>query len=97
MYKKYLKENNFPESDPYVIIKCEGEKVRSSCVSNTQNPCWSDATAIFYRNNPDKPIKVQIWNKNVVVDSFMGQVRVCILNGEKFFQKVKRLLIELIH
>ncbi|MGH0143536.1 UNVERIFIED_CONTAM: hypothetical protein FKN15_035212 [Acipenser sinensis] len=33
-----------------------------------------DTQAIFYRKKPRKPITVQIWNKNMVQDEFMGQV-----------------------
>ena len=42
-------------------------------MEDTQDPMWETATAIFYRSDPAKPIKVQIWNSNLVVDSFMGQ------------------------
>ena len=39
---------------------------------NSLNPSW-DFTAIFYRQDISKPIIIQIWNSNLVVDSFMGQ------------------------
>ena len=60
------------ESDPYCYIKCEGETARSHAVENSLNPSW-EFTAIFYRKDVSKPITIQIWNSNLVVDSFMGQ------------------------
>ena len=41
-------------------------------MENTVNPSW-EYTAIFYRKDVSKPITIQIWNSNLVVDSFMGQ------------------------
>ncbi len=68
------------EADPYCIIKCEGEKVRSEVVKNSNSPTWN-ASAVFYRKNPNKPIKVQVWNNNMVVDSFMGQTIMMAKSG----------------
>ena len=47
--------------------------MRSEVVKDTLSPMWKSASAIFYRSDPSKPIKVQIWNSNLVIDSFMGQ------------------------
>ncbi len=47
--------------------------VKSEVVEDNQSPVWETASAIFYRSDPAKAIKVQIWNSNLVVDSFMGQ------------------------
>lgn len=60
-------------SDPYVIISCEGEKVRSSVCKDTQTPEF-DVKAVFYRKKPREPIIVRIYNHNILKDSFMGQV-----------------------
>ncbi|KAK3548478.1 hypothetical protein QTP70_013309 [Hemibagrus guttatus] len=60
-------------SDPYVIISCEGEKVRSIVHKDTLSPEF-DVKAIFYRKKPKERIHVRIYNKNVLSDSFMGQV-----------------------
>ena len=60
------------EADPYCYIKCEGETTKSHAIINSLNPSW-DFTSIFYRTDISKPITIQIWNSNLVVDSFMGQ------------------------
>lgn len=60
-------------SDPYVIISCEGEKVRSPAHKNNCNPEF-DTKGLFYRRKPKGTIHIEIHNKNVLSDSFMGQV-----------------------
>ena len=47
--------------------------MKSEVAEDTLSPKWRSASAIFYRSDPSKPIKVQIWNSNLVIDSFMGQ------------------------
>ena len=68
-----MKQTTFSEADPYCLIKCEGYSVKSEVAEDTLSPKWRSASAIFYRSDPSKPIKVQIWNSNLVIDSFMGQ------------------------
>ncbi|GAA6091194.1 calpain-5a [Tachysurus ichikawai] len=65
-------------SDPYVIISCEGKKVRSPVHKDTLSPEF-DVKAIFYRKKPKDRIHIEIYNKNVLSDSFLGQV---ILNAD---------------
>ncbi|NXT21100.1 CAN5 protein, partial [Syrrhaptes paradoxus] len=60
-------------ADPYVIIKCEGQKVRSPVLKNTLSPEF-DVKGLFYRKKPGQPIIVQIWNHNLISDEFLGQV-----------------------
>ena len=67
-------ENNetFGKVDPYCFIKCEGQVARSWSCKDNLNPMWN-FSVIFFRRNPSRPIKIQIWNNNLVVDSFIGQ------------------------
>ena len=53
-------------------MKCEGETAKSHALENTVSPSW-DFTAIFYRKDVSKSITIQIWNSNLVLDSFLGQ------------------------
>ncbi|KAF7699253.1 calpain-5a [Silurus meridionalis] len=62
-------------SDPYVIISCGGKKVRSPVHKDTLNPEF-DVKGLFYRKNPKEKILIQIYNRNVLSDSFLGQVAV---------------------
>ncbi|XP_076017484.1 calpain-5 isoform X3 [Genypterus blacodes] len=59
--------------DPYVIITCEGERVRSPVQKDTRCPNF-DTKGLFYRKKPKEGIHVEIYNKNMIVDSFLGQV-----------------------
>ncbi|MCL4135333.1 UNVERIFIED_CONTAM: hypothetical protein GTU68_052016 [Idotea baltica] len=63
------------EPDPYCIIRCEGETLKTPVVKASVNPEW-DYTAIFYRAKPENPIVVEVWNHNLIVDGFMGRVEV---------------------
>lgn len=60
-------------SDPYVIIYCEGEKVRSSVHKDTRSPVFN-TKGLFYRKKARQPIRIKIYNHNLLADSFLGQV-----------------------
>ncbi|KAM4590544.1 calpain-5-like [Fundulus diaphanus] len=60
-------------SDPYVIIRCEGVKVRSAVYQNTRSPAFN-TKGLFYRKKANRPISIEIYNHNVFKDSFLGQV-----------------------
>lgn len=46
-------------ANSYVIIKCEGDKVRSAVQKGTSTPEY-DVKGIFYRKKPGQPITVQV-------------------------------------
>ncbi|XP_064645832.1 calpain-5-like [Lineus longissimus] len=63
-------------TDPFVVIKCEGDSVKGLHQKCTQEPAWG-TKAIFYRKKPDlKPVVIEVWNKNRVVDDFMGMAEI---------------------
>ncbi|KAM4743139.1 calpain-5-like [Anableps anableps] len=68
-------------SDPYVIIRCEGEKVRSAVCQNTCSPTFN-TKGLFYRKKANRPISIEIYNHNVFKDSFLGQVTVPVEQGK---------------
>ncbi|KAI9536934.1 Calpain-5 [Dissostichus eleginoides] len=45
-------------SDPYVIIRCEGEKVRSPVHKDTRSPDF-DTKGLFYRKKSNQPISIE--------------------------------------
>lgn len=67
------------KADPYVYLTCEGLKKKSAHVADSLSPRW-DYSVLFYRCKPDKPIKIQIWNHNVLKDTFMGQ---CVVDAKE--------------
>lgn len=68
-----LEKQDTRGADPYCIISCEGQKVTTKAVQNTVDPEWGDA-ALFYRKKPvNSPLKIEVWNNNVLRDQFMGQ------------------------
>ncbi|NWX95829.1 CAN5 protein, partial [Nothoprocta ornata] len=66
------KQDRAGGADPYVLIKCENQQVRSAIQQDTTNAIF-DTQVIFYRRNIDSPITVQVWNSNVLCDQFLGQ------------------------
>ncbi|XP_064639206.1 calpain-5-like isoform X2 [Lineus longissimus] len=76
-------------ADPYCIIECEGHNATTKVCKDTLNPFWKQA-AIFYRKTPLKsPITVTIWNKNPVMDEFMGrQIFTSVEDKEGVVQEV---------
>ncbi|XP_078103187.1 calpain-5a [Sander vitreus] len=75
-------------SDPYVIIRCEGQKVRSAVHKNTRSPDF-DTKGLFYRKNANQPISIELYNHNVLMDSFLGQVTLPAQQGD--FQQTLHL------
>jgi len=66
------KQDLIGQADPYVLVRAEGQSLRSEPVKNCLEPVWN-FSVVFYRKYPEKPIKIQIWNSNLMVDKFMGQ------------------------
>uniref|UniRef100_A0A8C9ZKT9 Calpain 5 n=1 Tax=Sander lucioperca TaxID=283035 RepID=A0A8C9ZKT9_SANLU len=81
-------------SDPYVIIRCEGQKVRSPVHKNTRSPDF-DTKGLFYRKKANQPISIEVrvcvclYNHNVLMDSFLGQVTLPAQQGD--FQQTLHL------
>ncbi|ESP04935.1 hypothetical protein LOTGIDRAFT_205978 [Lottia gigantea] len=68
-----LEKQDLQGADPYCVISCEGKIVTTTAAKNTTDPQWNQS-AVFYRKNPlKKPLKVQIWNANMVRDTYMGK------------------------
>uniref|UniRef100_A0A663EV03 Calpain 6 n=1 Tax=Aquila chrysaetos chrysaetos TaxID=223781 RepID=A0A663EV03_AQUCH len=66
------KQDRSGGADPYVLIKCENQNMRSPVQHDTTSAIF-DTQVIFYRKNIDSPIIVQVWNSNVLCDQFLGQ------------------------
>lgn len=49
----------FPGSDPYVVISCEGKKVRSPVHKDTHSPNF-DTKGLFYCKKSNQPITIQV-------------------------------------
>ncbi|KAI0237153.1 Calpain-5 [Lamellibrachia satsuma] len=58
--------------DTYVVVKCEGETVKSHWLKNVCDPKWN-FKAIFYRKQPTvKPVTVEIWSRRLLVDTLLA-------------------------
>ncbi|XP_015244084.1 PREDICTED: calpain-5-like [Cyprinodon variegatus] len=70
-------EDQADSLDPYVIISCEGQNVKSTVIKDTLKPEF-DVSGIFYRKKVRKPITVEVWSSKLGMDKFLGQV---VLSG----------------
>ncbi|KAM7330470.1 hypothetical protein ACRRTK_009659 [Alexandromys fortis] len=78
-------------ANSYVIIKCEGEKVRSAVQRGTSTPEYN-VKGVFYRKKLAQPITVQIWNHRVLKDEFLGQV--CLKTDPEDLQALHTLHLQ---
>jgi len=83
------KQDSVGGADPYCIVKCEkgvffgGEAAKTKVVSDNLNPGF-DEEFIFYRRFPAEPLTVQVWNHNVIKDSYMGKATFpCPITNDK--------------
>ncbi|KAG8196268.1 hypothetical protein JTE90_023823 [Oedothorax gibbosus] len=83
------KQDRFGSADPYCVVKCEGERVKSPVCRETLNPEWN-LTCLFYRKNSASTVKIQIWNSNVVMDTCLGKASVeAPLQSEPIIKEVE--------
>nr|XP_056715401.1 calpain-6 [Euleptes europaea] len=68
-------------ANPYLIVSCENEKVRSPVQRGTINAVFN-TQAIFYRRKVKQPIVVQVWHSSILCDRFLGQVRLTASPGD---------------
>ncbi|XP_054649434.1 calpain-5a isoform X2 [Dunckerocampus dactyliophorus] len=67
--------------NPYVIISCEGVKVRSIFHQRTRSPVF-DTKAVFYRKKLNQPISIEVYSHNMMRDTFLGLVTVSTESGD---------------
>ncbi|KAH8009147.1 hypothetical protein HPB51_010937 [Rhipicephalus microplus] len=62
-------------ADPYCVLLCEGQSVRSSVCRGTLDPTWN-ISVLFYRKDASTPIKIQVWNSHLMMDAYMAKAYV---------------------
>lgn len=65
--------NSSGEIDTFISIRCEGKYVKGTVVKKDLNPKWN-TSAIFYRYNQTKSIKVEIWINGTISDELYGEI-----------------------
>uniref|UniRef100_A0A915JDI9 C2 domain-containing protein n=1 Tax=Romanomermis culicivorax TaxID=13658 RepID=A0A915JDI9_ROMCU len=74
----------FNSVDSYCTVECENFNYRTLVCRSTSNPKW-DILLIFLRKLVDKPITIDVWDANILKDSFLGRavIRCPISNDVK--------------
>ncbi|XP_065324886.1 calpain-5-like isoform X1 [Gordionus sp. m RMFG-2023] len=62
-------------ADPYVMVYCEKYSYRTRTVKDSLSPVWNESY-IFYCKKRNSPIRIEVWNSNLMKDTFMGQIEV---------------------
>ena len=69
----------FSGGSPYCTIKSETKKVSTYPADSESHPDWNEAF-LFYRKNPQQPLKLTLWNKTLTIDAFLGQTLISTLD-----------------
>lgn len=59
--------------DPYVILKLEHQTHRSSTAEDSTDPTWNEIFKFTVADENSAQLKLEVWNKNLVSDEFMGE------------------------
>ncbi|KAL8568330.1 hypothetical protein ACOMHN_040903 [Nucella lapillus] len=69
-----LPEGSKGSFDPFIVIRCEGEKVQSGWAKETCSPEFK-ISATFYRKKPDLPVVIEVLNHNRMIDDHVAEAR----------------------
>lgn len=58
--------------DPYCVARSEKDKERSPTIPKTSSPRWN-WSVVFYRKNARQPIELEVWDENILKDTFLGK------------------------
>merc|ERR1711911_446001 len=60
------------KSDPYIVVKYQGQKYKSKTVKNNQNPVWDFAVDMNVNPKVSNKIDVVVYDKDIMKDDVMG-------------------------
>jgi hypothetical protein len=76
----------FGHLDPYVIVRCENEKFKTTTMHDTESPRWNEDFKVDVIDEKSAQLLVQVWNKSTLVDEMIGEDRLPLselVRGEK--------------
>eukprot|EP00004_Rigifila_ramosa_P022128 TRINITY_DN5993_c0_g1_i1.p1 TRINITY_DN5993_c0_g1~~TRINITY_DN5993_c0_g1_i1.p1 ORF type:complete len:469 (+),score=111.76 TRINITY_DN5993_c0_g1_i1:40-1407(+) len=71
-----LNKDFFGLSDPYAVVKLDGQKMLTAVSPNNLNPKWMTNIQFASYSGHKQDVEVEIWDKDRFSDDFMGCVRV---------------------
>ncbi|XP_054152918.1 calpain-6-like [Oppia nitens] len=69
------RQDSFGSANPYCVIRCGRQSVKSSPIPETLNPEWNHFSAVFYHNR-FVSIIVELWHQSLLIDYFLGRIEV---------------------
>jgi len=64
--------------DPYCIAKLEKQHHKTRVIDNNVNPQWDEVIKFTVADENSAQLKVEVWNKNIVSDEFLGQYTISL-------------------
>lgn len=90
-----LPSSNFQGlSNPYIILKFEGQEFKSSLKSNSLDPVWNE-NFTFSPNSKSSIVEIEVWGKGNFMnsDSILGKTQIYLVNYDD--QQKTNVLLEL--
>ncbi|XP_065178959.1 calpain-5-like [Sycon ciliatum] len=79
-------------ADPYCVVKVEGQTCNTPVVKDTLTARF-DSSFVFFTKRPDqRPVKVEVWDKNVLKDKHLGEIELTLPKageGRQYTEKLR--------
>ena len=83
---------NVSGADPYCVVKVEGQTCNTPVVKDTLTARF-DSSFVFFTKRPDqRPVKVEVWDKNVLKDKHLGEIELTLPKageGRQYTEKLR--------
>ncbi|KAM9811890.1 calpain-5a [Syngnathus typhle] len=76
-----IEGNALTGNNTYVTVHCEGDTIRSAVHDETRSPNF-DTKGIFYRKKSGDSIVIKVYNRNRLMDSFLGELTLSTEAGD---------------
>ena len=80
--------------DPYCIVKLEGQVHKTSVKDNNTNPVWDEVFKFVVADENSSQLRLELWNKNLVSDEFLGQYTLSLSGLTKGIVKDQWFLLQ---
>ena len=80
-------------ADPYCIVKVEGQTSQTPVIKDTLTAKFDSKHVFFCKrpNSRERPVKIEVWDKNIVKDKCLGEVDLQLGNVSEAKQTSTRL------
>jgi len=97
---RVVEARNLPDTqmigkpDPYVKVVIENQHHQTAVADNTTNPKWDEVFKFTIADENSAQLKMELWNKNLVSDEYLGQYSMSIAGLTKGVVKDQWCLLQ---